>query len=149
MESKNPAYLPSIGRLLGFAAGATTTLSDRRLRGRGLTLRQWVVMTALWRKAGITESELAEYCRTTPSALNRLLDRMVEGGLVRRRRDPEDGRRVRVELDAKGRKLKPLLGFNEEINAILLQGFSRSEARQVVSLLERMVENAESALEGE
>ena len=149
MDSHNPGCLRSLGRLLGFASRATRSLSERRLCQHGLTLPQWAVMTALWRQTGLTESELAEYARSTPSALSRILDRMSDAGLVRRREDPDDGRRVRVELGPKGRKLSPLLDFYQDINAVLLQGFTNGEAKQVVAYLERITRNAEAALDAE
>ena len=147
MESKSPEYLPSLGRLLGFAFAATSRLSERRLRPHDLTLRQWVVLTAVWRRTGIAESELAGYCRMSPSALNRILDRMEEKDLVARYEDPEDGRRSLVHLGAAGKRKKGLLGFYEEINAVLVRGFSKRETEQVADLLERIARNATEALE--
>ncbi len=111
-------------------------------------MQQWIALTALWREPVLSESELAEYCRTSPSALNRLLDRMEKKGLIRRRRDPDDRRRVLVTLGTSGEETANLLGFYNEINHMLLQGFTAEESRQVASYLERIVNNAERVLKG-
>jgi DNA-binding MarR family transcriptional regulator len=146
MATKTPDYLPSIGRLLGFASAATTTLASRRLQKHGLTLRQWIVLTALWREPILSESELVAYCRTSPSALNRLLDRMEQKDLVVRLPDPEDGRRVLVTLGRAAKREANTLRFYEEINDVLLEGFTPKEVRHVQRYLERIVENVEQSL---
>lgn len=147
MESNVPLYLPSIGRLLDFAHRGSTTLSERRLKEHGLTLKQWVPLTALWRGSPMTEGELSEYTRMSPSSLNRLLDRMEAKALVKRRKDPEDRRRVLVDLGPAGAELSGLLGFYEEVNDVLTKGMTQMERVQMVSLMEKMVANLEGVLQ--
>ena len=147
MASKKPTYLPSVGRLLGFASADANKLSDRRLRRHGVTLQQWIPLTALWRDAPLSESELASYCRLSASSLNRLLDRMEAKGLVRRSKDKEDRRRTLVALGPKGRGLSHLLDFYGEINDVLLAGMSARDRKTLVTLLQKVVENLEEALQ--
>ena len=146
MASKNPTYLPSVGRLLGFASADTTKLSDRRLSKHGLTVQQWVPLTALWQHAPLSESDLASYCRLSASSLNRLLDRMEAKELVRRSKDKQDRRRTLVALGPKGRRLSHLLHFYTEINEVLLRGMSARDRDNLVALLRKVVENLEEAL---
>ncbi len=146
MTSNLPTYLPSIGRMLHFVGSAATLLSDRRLHTLGLTTKQWVALTALWREPRMSETALASYCQTSPSAMNRLVDRMSENELVRRGADPEDRRRVIVELAEEGERLSSLVEFYHEINAVLLEGFSQEEEKAFVSFLERAEKNVRNAL---
>jgi DNA-binding MarR family transcriptional regulator len=146
MSSKKPPYLPSLGRLLGFASAAVNKVASKRLKSHGLTVQQWVVLTALWRAPRLSESELADYCQTSQSAMNKLVDRMQAKRLVRRTRDPADARRAIIELAAKGRSNKELLRFYRDLNRELLKGFAPVESKALFSYLERVVENAEAAL---
>lgn len=146
MEIKDaPAYLPSIGRLLGFANAATDTLSQKLLDDHGLSLTHWVILTALWRTDGLTVGAVADYYRVNVPAASRALDRMAEAGLVERRPDPSNRRIVRAFLTDKAKGLSHLLNFYETVNARLLQGFSADEADLLARFLERLQANAERA----
>lgn len=89
------------------------------------------------------ESELAKYCRMSPSSLNRLLDRMEAKKLIVRCKDKEDRRRTLVKLGTKGRRLSHLLDFYSDINEVLLAGMSTQERALLVSLLQKVIVNLE------
>ena len=148
MSSKMPQYLPSAGRLLGFAATAVTRAASRQLSTHGLTLQNWVVLSALWRSPRLRESDLAEYCHMSLSAMSKLVDRMQSKRLVRRKRDTDDARRAMVELASKGRSKANLLHFYEDLNEDLLKGFTAAESKTLFSYLERIIDNAEAAMGG-
>ena len=147
MTSNKPDYLPSVGRLLGFANGNCNKLADRRIGRYDLTIQQWVPLSALWRESPLCESDLADYCRMSASSLNRLIDRIEAKKLVRRSEDPSDRRRVLVELTPRGRKLSHLLGFYSEINDVLMAGMTARERTQLTSLLERVITNLKNVLD--
>ncbi len=137
-----PPYLPSFGRLLGFATGATNALSQKLLDRHDLLLAHWVILTALWRRDGLLISEIADYYRVNSSAASRIVDRMIDRGLVDRRPDPDDRRAARVYLTAKARKMSHLLDFYQDVNGHLLEGFTPEEAEQLARMLERIAANA-------
>lgn len=136
-------YLPSVGRLLGFASKTCSELAEKRLAQHDLTLQQWVLLTALWRKDGLTVGRLAAYYRATEPSTSNLIGRMEAKGLVQRRLNPDDRRQVRVFLSDKARSLAHLLEFYQEINEALLQGFTSDERKAFVSMLERVMTNAD------
>lgn len=140
-----PSYLPSLGRLLNFAAGSCNRLSNELLSEHDLMLAQWVILSALWRTDGMLVNDLARYTGNNDPAASRIVDRMVKKGLVRRRADRRDRRQVRVFLSSKGRSLAPLLDFYQSINDALLDGFSKSEAQLLFDMLERVDTNAKAA----
>ncbi len=148
VNETNVPYLPSVGRLLGFAVRATTLVSERKLSAHDLTLQQWILLTALWRKDGLTISELAAYYRVKEPTASSLVDRMEVKGLVIRRRSTEDRRKVIVCLTDKSQALSHLISFYEEINEILFDGFSDDEQAAFISMMERLIANAESELNG-
>ena len=54
---------------------------------------------------GLSQVDLADVLELQPISLVRLLDRLVEQGLLERRHDPKDRRANRLFLTAKGRQL--------------------------------------------
>ncbi len=71
---------------------------DRRGRELGLTRSQWWVLTVLYAKEGVTQSELAAFMELEKATLGRLLDRLEEKEWIERRADRHDRRIKRVFL---------------------------------------------------
>src|ERR1700676_5603815 len=78
---------------------------DNRAKGRGTTRAQWIVRFRLRDKEVLFQVDLAEVLELQPISLVRLLDRLVEHGLLERRHDPRDRRTNRLFLTASGRQL--------------------------------------------
>jgi MarR family transcriptional regulator, transcriptional regulator for hemolysin len=78
---------------------------DQRAKGRGTTRAQWIVLFRLRDQEGLSQVDLADVLELQPISLVRLLDRLVEHGLVERRSDPRDRRANRLFLTASGRQL--------------------------------------------
>ena len=78
---------------------------DHRSKERGTTRAQWIVLFRLRQNEGLSQVDLADVLELQPISLVRLLDRLVEHGLLERRHDPKDRRANRLFLTAKGRKL--------------------------------------------
>jgi len=137
----------SIGRALNFATGRMNALCQQLLDPHELSLPQWVILSCLWRDEEITVSALAGLIGNGLPATSRIVDRMAERGLVARRKHKTDGRAIVVTLTDKGVELRHLSDFHQRINAILFQGFSPKEQDLAFSLLTRMQENAETAIQ--
>ena len=88
----------NFGFILHDVARLLRTTYDRRVRDLDLTRSQWWVLTHLFRKDGITQSELAETLELEKPSLGRLLDRLEGKGWVRREADPNDRRAKRIFL---------------------------------------------------
>jgi len=78
---------------------------DHRAKGRGTTRAQWIVLFRLREQEGLSQVDLAEVLELQPISLVRLLDRLVEHGLVERRHNPRDRRANRLFLTPSGRQL--------------------------------------------
>jgi MarR family transcriptional regulator for hemolysin len=78
---------------------------DHRAKVRGSTRAQWIVLFRLRQQEGLSQVDLAEVLELQPISLVRLLDRLVEQGLLERRHDPRDRRANRLFLTASGRQL--------------------------------------------
>ncbi len=78
---------------------------DHRAKSRGTTRAQWIVLFRLREQEGLSQVDLADVLELQPISLVRLLDRLVEHGLVERRSDPKDRRANRLFLTPAGRQL--------------------------------------------
>jgi MarR family transcriptional regulator for hemolysin len=78
---------------------------DHRAKGRGTTRAQWIVLFRLREQEGLSQVDLADVLELQPISLVRLLDRLVEHGLVERKHDPRDRRANRLFLTPAGRQL--------------------------------------------
>jgi len=78
---------------------------EHRAKGRGTTRAQWIVLFRLRQQEGLSQVDLADVLELQPISLVRLLDRLVEHGLLERRPDPKDRRANRLFLTRAGRKL--------------------------------------------
>ena len=73
---------------------------DHRAKVRGTTRAQWIVLFRLRQQEGLSQVDLADVLELQPISLVRLLDRLVEHGLLERRHDPSDRRANRLFLTA-------------------------------------------------
>jgi MarR family transcriptional regulator for hemolysin len=78
---------------------------DHRAKARGTTRAQWIVLFRLREQEGLSQVDLADVLELQPISLVRLLDRLVEHGLLERRPDPRDRRANRLFLTRTGRRL--------------------------------------------
>jgi DNA-binding MarR family transcriptional regulator len=72
----------------------------------GLTYPQYLVMLALWEESPLQLKDLGERLHLDSGTLTPLLKRLEGAGLVIRRRDDADERRLFLELTQKGRALR-------------------------------------------
>lgn len=105
MQRATPEVLAAWTALLAAHRRATTSL-DHELRDRaGMSLDQYDVLYQL-RTAGepVRMSELADRLLVSRPTASRVVDRLVDHGLVRRWHDQADRRVVRLALTAEGRR---------------------------------------------
>jgi len=104
------AGIPKLEQHLCFAlysaSGLMTRLYRPLLEPLGLTYPQYLTMLALWEHAPRTVGELGDTLGLDSATLTPLLKRLEANGLVTRRRDAADERRVLVEPTHQGRVLR-------------------------------------------
>jgi DNA-binding MarR family transcriptional regulator len=83
------------GRLLSTAA---VMFHTRMAELQGLGASDHKALDLLDRFGPLTAGELGERSGLAPASITGLVDRLAEKGLVRRIKDPRDGRRVSIEL---------------------------------------------------
>src|SRR5437763_17217653 len=95
---------------------------DHREKSRSTTRAQWIVLFRLRKQEGLSQVDLADVLELQPISLVRLLDRLIEHGLLERRQDPRDRRANRLFLTTSGRQLvDDLDSLRDAIAADVLQ----------------------------
>ena len=94
-----------IGYMLSDVARLIRTVFDRRVRDMGLTRAQWLVLTRVYRRPGVSQTELADMLEIDRASAGRMIDRMERAGWVERRADDVDRRINRLFLTAVARRV--------------------------------------------
>jgi DNA-binding MarR family transcriptional regulator len=122
----------------------------RRLRQSSvqaeLSLSEISALSRLERAGSATTSELARVDQITPQAMGATLAALEERGLVERRRDPADGRRVTMSVTEAGRQAvrDERSAYAEHLARALAGGFTQAEIetlRAAAPLIERLAES--------
>jgi MarR family transcriptional regulator, transcriptional regulator for hemolysin len=109
---------------------------DHRAKTRGTTRAQWIVLFRLREQEGLSQVDLADVLELQPISLVRLLDRLVEHGLLERRHDPKDRRANRLFLTARGRQLvDDLDSLRDAIAADVMQDVPTDAIRTTLQTL--------------
>ena len=103
----DPLKLDSMLCFAVYAAGhAFTRFYKPRLDALGLTYPQYLVFLVLWEQDGLTVKALGEKLFLDSGTITPLVKRLEARGLLRRQRDDEDERQVRIFLTPEGRGLR-------------------------------------------
>lgn len=70
----------------------------------GVRLAEWRVIDALHAGRGISANQISQWLQTDKAWVGRSVERLIAAGYVRRRPDPEHGRRLLLTLTAKGER---------------------------------------------
>ena len=97
---------------IGFQVRQTHRLLQKYLQMQieplGITPGAWYFLRVLWNEDGLTQRELSDRVGTMEPTTLVAIKSMVEDGLVERRRNTSDGRKLNVFLTEKGRALKDI-----------------------------------------
>ena len=126
-------------------SGAYLRGRDRITSSCGLTSNEFALIGCFADQEEWTATELTDVLPADASRISRLVDGLVNRGLLRRRRRTDDRRVVRLLLtDAGSVAVREVVGLVEEYEAQLLQGVAESERGAVAAVLEQMLANHET-----
>lgn len=97
-QKSRAALLTELARELQQLNGLSASFFRAAAARIGVTVTDMQVIESLASSGPMTAGQLAELTGLTTGAITGMLNRLEEAGLVRRERDPEDGRRVIVHL---------------------------------------------------
>ena len=133
-DGADSAVVTPIGLAFVSAAKALNRAFEEELAAAGGSRPVWQIVLALKRRRWPTQQDLAAAAGIEGPTLTHHLDRLEKGGKIKRSRDPDDRRAVRVELTSAGDELfrrldEAAVGLDERLRAGLsdeeLDGFRR------------------------
>ena len=100
----------------------------------------------MWQQEGIPVRDISVETGLSMPTLTGMLDRMQASGMVERKADPEDRRKLKIMLTDKAKALeKEYKSISEDMNEIFLKGFTEKEVIELQNYLERILVNLQSA----
>jgi DNA-binding MarR family transcriptional regulator len=106
-DTTNPLLLDNqLCFALHSASLAMTKVYKPHLDALGVTYPQYLVLLVLWEGDGLAVSAIGDRLYLDSGTLTPLLKRLEAQGLVGRKRDPQDDRRVLIRLTDDGRALQ-------------------------------------------
>ena len=120
------------------------------IAGHGCTEQQWRVLRTLEEIGPCDATELAEKsCLLTPS-MTRIIRSLEERGLVTRRPDAKDNRRLHLQISEKGRALIERASPEiEEIYNRLEGAFGRKKMETLLDMLEELARVSDAQAAGD
>lgn len=111
----------------------------------GLTYTQYIALVALWEEDNQTVSQLGERMFLESNTLTPILKKLESLGYLRRRRDTDDERVVRVSLTEAGRKLRERAA---QRNLVKASGFPPEDFVRLQKEVVRLRDNLLKATKG-
>lgn len=111
-----------------------------RLERHDVSVPQWVVLRCLLDREHTSLGELAQAVGVDNGALSRMVERLLQKGLVRRETDAENRRAVRLGLTDAGKKLVPTLAKEADENDAAFFGvLDEAERRQLLAMVRKLL----------
>jgi len=130
--------------LLSRAAQAAQRHLRTLLEPYGLTPAQYLIIECLWVKDGLAAKTLVDLLKFDSATLTGLIDRLERSEFVRRERDPEDRRAIRVCLTDKAKELKDeLRKLRFRANEEILRDFPKRQRDALKSALVTLISKDE------
>ncbi len=117
-------------------------LLQRHLAKHGIKNSYWYFLRIMWEREGLTQRELSEETNLKESSTGLMLGQMERAGLIQKKNDPDDGRKLRIFLTAKARRLESkLLPIAAHLNNLAAQGIPKHDLDTFVRVTIRMKKN--------
>jgi DNA-binding MarR family transcriptional regulator len=111
------------------------------------TFSQFQHLWQLWKEDSLAQFELSRRIGIEDSSSTAAIDQLEQKGLIHRRRDPQDRRRVIVTLTAPGRKLEgPLSECAIAVNRQARSNISQEEIAALFDTVEKITTNLRARL---
>lgn len=100
------------------------------------------ILSVLYKHEKLTMKDISEKIHRTKATVTVLIDKLEKENLVKREKTADDSRITYIVLTQKSIDSKTIFEkIANELNAMLYKGFTKSEAKQIDELLEKMLKN--------
>jgi DNA-binding MarR family transcriptional regulator len=111
----------------------------------GITINGWKVMSVVGRFAPLAAVEVGQFVSLEPDRVTRTVDVLVKQGIVARRQDKQDRRRISLSLTAKGKRIqKQIERVRYALEYELLSVLDDTELETLYRILDKLEPQAKS-----
>jgi DNA-binding MarR family transcriptional regulator len=109
--------------------------------GHELSFSQYITIKKLAMGTS-NATDLARAAELNPGAMTRLIDKLIDRGLVERHADPDDRRVVRIRLSAQGEAIwRDIDQCGNRVRERAMSGMDDAQRQQFIRLLEQVRDN--------
>lgn len=139
--------MPEFLDLHGLTNKAVRAAAEAAVQRYGLHLGQDHLLAVLWAQDGRTPGEIAAAVSVSTPAVVKMSGRLVDAGLITRRRDERDNRLVRLWLTDTGRALqKPVETERQHLEDRITKDLTETERAVLLSALAKIQRSAAALL---
>lgn len=131
-----------IGRIINKLAILNQLNTNCRLKDYSITSNEASVLMSLKRKQEIHQDDLVKELQVDKSAVTRLIHKMEDKGLIKRKQDSIDRRQYIIKMTNKGKQKQELIddAFNQK-DIDLVKNLSSNEQQELRRMLNIIKEN--------
>jgi DNA-binding MarR family transcriptional regulator len=150
MKAYNKAATGSMTHLLHRAGQLAEDIFSRSIGDLGITARQYVVLSVVEGLDDPSQTTLSEISGIDRSTLADIVRRLVERGLLMRRRTLIDARMYAVRITPQGKSVLEKAGpIAQEVDAALLTSLTAPERETFNSLLQKVLSQSDASKVGQ
>ena len=132
----------SLGAQINIVARALRTALEKELTADDATPSHWMLLMALGEKDHQSQTGLGRLIHLDNATITRIVDKLEEKGLLKRKQDKSDRRTQIVSLTEQGWKVyRRWIKLGEKVNAKAAEGLKTKEISQLMRWLEILQEN--------
>lgn len=129
-----------VGRLVNRAQVELVEALDRELAPSDISAAQYAVLSILATDRADTAAQVCKELSYSPGAMTRMLDRLENKRMIRRVRNADNRRSIKLELTEEGKAIFPALRTSATTVVNRFFGaFNASELGQFEALLDKML----------
>ncbi len=132
----------TIGLLIGMVRRRLKQIVAERLAPYDLSPQQYWILLLVLEGENLSPRKITERIFMDKATASRMLDKLVRSKWIMLTRDPQDRRRLRIDLTPLAkRRAGKLRRMAQEIDRQLMNGISAAQAKVLDESLRRMLEN--------
>ena len=150
VQGSDRAFRSLVHGLFGFFARHEAIRSGHGAR-IGLVGIEYTVLISIGHlsvhEGDVSVNRIAEHLYLSGAFVTTVTNKLLQRGLIHKTPDPNDRRRVRLEISDKGwARLAELAPVQRQVNDVQFDCLSASEFRQLSDMMERLIDSSNRAL---
>lgn len=131
-------------REIGMIARALDSISNIEFIEYDLTRGQYLYLVRICENPGIIQEKLSEMIKVDRTTAARAIKKLELNGFIEKKDDKENKKIKKLYPTEKGNEIYPfIIREHEYSNSVALEGFTETEAKTLLKLLERARKNVE------